>query len=1077
MTDRNKKNKSYGGIFTKETLSVTLVAFSAIIMLIVATRNALFGKIGDAISATMLGVFGFMFYPVFSCVIIKSVLSLSGKKIKLPVITKIGAFIAVISGALIAHTAMSSSQIGETFSSYVSFCFNAADKASSSATFFGVIGALPVYPLVSGLSATGTYVVLSLFAALGVYFIVCGIRKNSSSSKKANEDYDADDESIDEEPINKKLNAGRTYPVSVNYDEIRMRLGRNRQVGARAGQESNPPVNQVNGYKNAEGAYQTPVYADNFVPANEIVHIAPSEVASDNGVYPVGVQTNGGIVSRNYGTNAVSEQNGQTLSRMPYDDDFSERERVRNILFNKNDNAYEKNLIYNKDSNYNRLHAVEKPSIPSSGASAVVREEKSPDVVEARAQIRGLTEQKKSYTNGAYYLMEENSSDSYQDDYEKEKDIFSNFTRNARIVPDIPEPKSEVNNPEPETSISPRQAVDALREDTPVVEEEPAPIDNNKSVDLENSKRRIDAFSCSPRTPRAERARPAFDADDVEEAISSSDKDRIFDEFDEAEADYEEEEMKVIDEYEDDKNEFTGNERKITYEEEIKSKASAARGIGMYGKSDFTVHKEYAHPPLTLFKNYPMSSDDNKEEIEENKRTIVKTLNALIRVQVEVVGVTSGPTFTRYDVRIPPHVPSRRVMGLATDIALALHSSDGVNIFPNLKNGTTAIEVPNKKRFTVGLLPLLEDKEFINAPEESLMFAIGKDIEGKNIYGNIAKMVHILVAGATGAGKSVFLNSLILSLITKYTPEQLRLILIDPKQVEFSVFYHLPHLMLDEIVSEPVKVIAVLNWAIDEMERRYELFDQMRLAGRLVKNINEFNEFANEGEKLPKIVIIMDELADLISKNKNEIEDKVSRLTAKSRACGIHIIIATQRPSVNIITGVIKANLPTRIAFKVASDIDSRTILDEQGAEKLLGNGDLLYKTNNMFSPMRVQGAFVSSSEVQDVVEYIKNNNEAYYDTAVSELINKKMDESNTDSEESISDNNEVEPLFIDALRVVIQEGVASISMIQRKFAVGYNKAGRIIEWMASNGYISSFDNAKSRKVIITQEEFDKIYG
>ncbi len=508
---------------------------------------------------------------------------------------------------------------------------------------------------------------------------------------------------------------------------------------------------------------------------------------------------------------------------------------------------------------------------------------------------------------------------------------------------------------------------------------------------------------------------------------------------------------------------------------------NSARAMGVFGNTDFTVHREYVRPPMDLFVSYPQSSENSEEEVENSKRGIIERLGAF-NIQAEICSVTRGPTFTRYDVKVPINIPSKKVIGYATEIAMALHSKDGVNIFANLENGTNSIEVPNKSRVTVGLRSIMESKEFKDAKADSLTFAIGKNVEGKSVCGRIAKMTHLLVAGSTGAGKSCFLNSLLLSLIVKYTPQELRLILIDPKKIEFSIYNNLPHLMVNEIITDATKVIATLNWAIDEMERRYMLFSQMMNAGTLVRNIDEYNAAVrSENEKIPKLVIVVDELADLMSVAKKDIEDRISRLAAKSRACGIHLIIATQRPSVDVITGVIKSNLPTRFAFKVAADVDSRIILDDNGAEKLLGNGDLLYKTAQMFSAERVQGAFVSSEEVQKVVEYIKANNETYYDPTVADIINSKMREAEADEGEGesllASSNGSVEPVYIDSLRLVVEKGTASISMIQRKFSVGYNKAGRIIEWMEEMGYVSAFNGAKSRSVLLTKEEFEEKYG
>ena len=355
------------------------------------------------------------------------------------------------------------------------------------------------------------------------------------------------------------------------------------------------------------------------------------------------------------------------------------------------------------------------------------------------------------------------------------------------------------------------------------------------------------------------------------------------------------------------------------------------------------------------------------------------------------------------------------------------------------------------------------------------MCGLGKDIEGRAICGDIMKMKHLLVAGSTGSGKSVCLNALIISLLYKYSPEDLRIILVDPKQVEFNIYEKLPHLMINEIIFEPAKVVNVLNWAITEMERRYSLFKEKTKKGTLVREIDEYNaHLLPDEEKLPKVVMIIDELADLMSVAKKDIEDRIQRLTQKSRAAGIHLVLATQRPSVNVITGVIKSNLPTRVAFKVTQEVDSRTILDESGAEKLLGYGDMLYKTDTMTFPRRVQGALVESAEVQQVVQFVKEHNEAYFDDSVYDYINNAKSGGGVDGD---GGDDGVEAVYIDALRYVVQIGQASISMIQRRCSVGYPKAGKIIEWMENMGYISAFEGAKARKVLLTPEEFESKYG
>ena len=470
----------------------------------------------------------------------------------------------------------------------------------------------------------------------------------------------------------------------------------------------------------------------------------------------------------------------------------------------------------------------------------------------------------------------------------------------------------------------------------------------------------------------------------------------------------------------------------------------------------------------------------NFEEVEETKSTIISTLQDFKVPDASIASVTFGPTVARYNVLFPRNIHPKKVVALDQSIAISLRSS-GVNVYPNYEDGVVSIEVPNKERQFVQLGCMLSGDTFINSKSSSLMFAMGKDVANRKVYGDISKMIHLLVAGSSGSGKSVFLGSLIISLIYKYSPEELRLILIDPKKTEFVLYNDLPHLMINEIITDAHKAVQSLNWAIMEMNRRYGLFEQMSRSGAYVVNLDQYNAQVEKSKRLPKIVIIIDELADLMLAAKKEMEDRIQNLTQKARAAGIHLIVATQRPSTDVITGVIKSNLATRVAFYVATEVDSRVILDQSGAQKLLGKGDLLYTMPGVAAPIRVQSAFISTEESQKVVNFIKANNEAYYDEEATAYINSRGGYAGGDESfgggGSAKDSDNVDPMYIEALRHVIACGSASISMIQRKCSAGYSRAGKIVEWMEDMGYISAFDGAKARKVLITKEEFESKYG
>ena len=490
------------------------------------------------------------------------------------------------------------------------------------------------------------------------------------------------------------------------------------------------------------------------------------------------------------------------------------------------------------------------------------------------------------------------------------------------------------------------------------------------------------------------------------------------------------------------------------------------------------VWKKYVRPTLDLLVDYPEKSDANLGDIEESKATIIDTFeNAHIAAHIS--NVTVGPAITRYDVIIEDRTYIKNAMRCRDAIAMAL-MKENVATYLNYAKGAISIEVPNSKRTIVGLKGMLTSPEFINAKSNSLTFALGKDVEGKPCCPDITKMPHLLVAGTTGSGKSICLSSLIISLLYKYGPDELRFILVDPKQSEFISYESLPHLIINEIISDVDKAIKALNWAIKEMERRYGLFKEMTLSGNLVRNLNEYNAHLPEGEeKLPKIVIILDEFGDLMLQRKKDIESRIIRLVQKARACGIHLILATQRPSVDCITGLIKSNLPTRIGFKVNSFDDSRTIFDIGGAEKLLGAGDMYFRSAQAPDLARIQGCFIDSPEVQAVTDFVKKNNETYFDQSVSDFINTVEEPEGTENagDDGGEGDVKIDDKFIQALKFCVTSNQASVSMLQRRFPIGYVKACKIIDWMENMNYITQSEGSKPRKVLLSLDEFTRIYG
>ncbi|HZJ83402.1 MAG TPA: DNA translocase FtsK 4TM domain-containing protein [Clostridia bacterium] len=479
---------------------------------------------------------------------------------------------------------------------------------------------------------------------------------------------------------------------------------------------------------------------------------------------------------------------------------------------------------------------------------------------------------------------------------------------------------------------------------------------------------------------------------------------------------------------------------------------------------DSTILRNYPFPPMDLLKKPTISkaSKGSSSRVRSNAKLLEDTLMSF-GISAKVNQVSKGPAITRYELQPAPGVKVSRIVNLSDDIALNLAAS-GVRIeAPIPGKAAVGVEVPNDNVTAVFLREVLESKTFQNHPSK-LNFALGKDVAGKAIVADISRMPHLLIAGATGSGKSVCINGLIVSIIFKYAPEDVKLILIDPKVVELIHFNGIPHLLVP-VVTDPKKAAGALNWAVQEMVSRYKLF-----ADTGVKDLHSYNEKikTTEEAKLPQIIVVVDELADLMMVAPGDVEDAICRLAQMARAAGIHLVIATQRPSVDVITGLIKANIPSRIAFAVSSHTDSRTILDMGGAEKLLGRGDMLFYPVGASKPIRVQGCFVSEKEIQDVVEHIKNHNEnPTYDMDVIEEIA-------AGKESPIHD--EQDELLPDAIEVIMDAGQASISMLQRRLRVGYARAARMIDEMEVRGIVSGFDGSKPRNVLLTKEEFEELY-
>ena len=483
----------------------------------------------------------------------------------------------------------------------------------------------------------------------------------------------------------------------------------------------------------------------------------------------------------------------------------------------------------------------------------------------------------------------------------------------------------------------------------------------------------------------------------------------------------------------------------------------------------------YQYPPITLLKEGGMTNAaEAGAELRNNSRRLAQTLTSF-GVDAQPGDVVRGPSVTRYEFTLSQGVKLSKITNLQDDIALALGAS-GVRIAPIPdKISVVGVEVPNKLVSPVSIRTVLESTEFTTHPSTTA-FAVGKDISGKNIVGNISKLPHVLIAGTTGSGKSVCTNSLIVSMLYKSTPEEVRFIMVDPKMVELAPYNGIPHLLIP-VVTDPKKAAGALQWAVYEMMKRYKMFSEHN-----VKDLASYNKVAETDEtlkKLPSVVVVIDELADLMLVAAKEVEESICRVAQMGRAAGMHLVIATQRPSADVITGLMKANIPSRIAFAVASAMESRIILDTAGAEKLVGRGDMLYAPLGEGKPKRVQGCFISSEEIERVVNFVKENGETDYDESVIDKINAAVAEKekgsakgggNAPSEQSAADEgDEMLPAAID---VVMETGQASVSMLQRRLKLGYSRAARIVDEMETRGIVGPFEGSKPRQILITKEQW-----
>lgn len=1068
MADKKQKKSGKNSyIFTRETLGMTVLLFSAIVLFILFTRSVVLSNFGAAICTFMYGAFGYGVYFVMALLVYLGVWLVFEKKIRIKAGVALSISACVLSFFLLFHAVTTRNMSIASYGDYLNANYMSAANGWSGYTFGGAICGLIVYPVAKLTTFIGAYVIFSLLFLLCGYWVFRTLFKGRIVRGAAKE-------AVKETQISE-----------VEYDD------------SRSAEPAPAPV------------------ADHLYSVNENNEIVTNRVISQPVAQPVAQSAPQPV-----------EYNGQAQPEQD-DDKFSQRNLGRKILFENGEFAaesYRRNMIFNEDSYFN--HPVRNESDYLSGFSS------NPSAYKSTAATQSYTEnyqeevinQPASETPSNYVYGEtpvQNLDNNYNQpqntqpsapDYPTYNEAATNYAESIRQTQPVDEspaePPRQYVQPEPQQSernIFAERVRNAQQIEEPVQSEEyPVEIEPAAEPPKEESKpsNTISSLFTADSIRGNDSVRVSFGREEQRtaprEEVSKQDL------FDDDDVDLGEDRFGVSSRNLDsraDRTERTDRSERSLRDEPPATPATPEREVGFAmpvserrsapveppkpepPKEEKPKHvwKKYVCPPLDLLNDYPEFNNVNTGEIEENKRIIVDILDNF-KIACEVTNVTIAPALTRYDVSIFDKTKTRSALGYNKDIALALMKNN-VNTYLNYAKGVISIDVPNTNRATVGLKSMLSSSKFINSKPNSLTFGLGKDIDGEVVCPDITKMPHLLVAGTTGSGKSICLNTLLISLLYKYGPEELRLILVDPKQAEFIPYADLPHLMINEILYEIDKVIKALNWAVNEMERRYALFKEMTVSGTVTKTLDEYNSHLPEGEeKLPKILIVLDEFADLMSQNKKDIETRIIRLAQKSRACGIHLILATQRPSVNCITGLIKSNLPTRIGFRVNSHIDSSTIFDVGGAEKLLGKGDMYYRSVENPDLVRIQGCFIDSPEVQKVTEFVKENNETYFDKDATDFIN-KVEEPEAPAGMGGGDMGEeggdakIDETFIKALKFCVMSNQASVSMIQRRFPVGYIKACKIIDWMENMNYVTQSEGSKPRKVLMTKEEFTTVYG
>lgn len=980
-TKKQQRNANMQAIFTKETLGVILMLFSALSMVCLITRDAVFSLPGKFVNSFLFGCFGVFAYAVVLWVFLLGVFTTFDLKTGLSAKRKVLITVFFFLSALITHIVTMSGKNLE-FSEYFLTSYKMGEGGIKTASGGGLFIAFVAQPVSNLLSDTGAYVVAGICVALSLYFLV------------------------------------RDLTVKTEQRAVHTNKFRGSYVQENRSFESNGEQTSMNIEGVAQNEGKRSLFVNNpqafaFKNKREM-----NKDANSSGL-KIGY-SEGGLGVANSPSFDGSYSGADYAQKL----DYIRTPSVPDIEVVKNNGEPVDNPYYVKPEPNTNDYAQGGTTISDYVNTRPVEPQQGESQIPFIQHDSGVT------VSGDSVLERSKNYDRY-------------YTQN----PEVKEPQNTVNDD---------VIYRAVREGR-IEEIKDTPVSDGTEIPFVE-----ECFSVGERAPQ-------------QSSISSD--------------------CRVRDILGNDNRtsnrgiamggEPVGFTSRVSADDNIStSRASDNNGVQQQveksKKVEPPINRKYFRPPLDLLESYAAPVGAPKENHEERMEIIQKTLEEF-HINAVPQGYVHGPSITRYEVMMPAGVSVKKVLNYDDDLKMRLSAKDGVRIeAPIPGKNLVGIEVANSVKTTVGLREILEGYSAQKGKEGALMFALGKDLVGKPILDDLSKGPHYLVAGATGSGKSVCLNLMIVSLIMRYSPEDLRLILVDPKGVEFINYEHIPHLMIDEIITEPKKALAVLSWAYNEMERRFAVFREN--GGGLVVNIDDYNSVvaSKTVARMPRIVIIIDELADLMETCKKDLEARIRAIAQKARAAGIHLVLATQRPSVDIITGTIKANLPSRIAFKVMNFNDSQTILSEAGAEKLLGNGDMLYKNTRMSAVERYQGAYISGREVNNIVAYIKENNKAYFDDELKEFLDKESrpkQEENTSSESGGEGGAKEDELFLKALWLAVNTQTVSISQLQRRFQIGYSRAGGLVDSMERMGFISGNEGAKPRKVYLTREQFEERFG